>query len=232
MTSCLGGDSFRDVTDSTDSGDDVTAFLARILFGGGIVPPRGDLTDLRGRLEAVGARGAPPEDAALRSVVYLLDTVITALHVDPAAHDPSFWERVQEAHDIVADFRGDARKRRRVIESVEWAVEHWQDPSGLDASVSDPRTVRFGSLLTTLVYCDPRFERLDEGFVRQVLDLAHSPRTAAQQRKAGRGHIQINGAAARLAVSVGAFGDTDEATSALAFRKARRPPGGPSDPEL
>ncbi|MEI9950601.1 MAG: hypothetical protein WDO74_16895 [Pseudomonadota bacterium] len=230
MTPFDGGVSVPVVTEPTDT-ESTTAFLARALFAEP-VPPRGDLDELRRRLTSIGAHNAPADDTTLRAVVYLLDTVISAIHVNTTKHDPKFWERVLEAHDLVHDFRGDARKRRRVLESIEWTVEHWLDPSGVDLSVSDPRTLRFGSLLTTLVYCDPRFEKLDEGFARQVLDLAHSPRTDAQQRKSGRGHIKINGAAARLAVSVGAFGDTDEGTSALAFRKASKPPSGPSDPEL
>ncbi len=72
-----------------------------------------------------------------------------------------------------------------------------------------------------LAQADPVFCNLDAAYTRKVLShLAPAERSTGGKKRGGTGLLQAPGAAAKLSVKVGAFGDKDERAASKAFRRA------------
>lgn len=101
-----------------------------------------------------------------------------------------------------AESDADARdhdKQLAVVDSVEWAAERWSEPDLTGLTTAEPHALQTAQLIAALVYLDPRFSRLDPGFVAEILD------RVANAHSQGGPRLDAKAAAALLTVEVGAF---------------------------
>ncbi|HVU05221.1 MAG TPA: hypothetical protein VHE30_25910 [Polyangiaceae bacterium] len=142
---------------------------------------------------------------------------------------PELWERVQAAHDAwngLTDATGNRRKG--VVRAVENILEKWrlsaewaQAEPGRDARFADVADLYVRWLANSLAHIEPAFAAVQVATARELLARAHAAASSGKTA-GGRGHIGATGIAAELAVACEAFGDTDVAQSAKAFREALR----------